>query len=81
MWKRLQRVGKDASKFQFTASYQELEVECTKKWYGDCSHVPYLYFMKKSIKKICKNNYKISAAVVICLALFHENSMKEQFQN
>lgn len=25
-------MGKDASKFQFTASYQELEVECTKKW-------------------------------------------------
>nr|XP_022330026.1 EH domain-binding protein 1-like isoform X4 [Crassostrea virginica] len=32
VWKRLQRVGKDASKFQFTASYQEVEVECTKKW-------------------------------------------------
>ncbi|XP_052058419.1 EH domain-binding protein 1-like isoform X2 [Mytilus californianus] len=32
VWKRLQRVGKSASKFQFTASYQELEVECTKKW-------------------------------------------------
>ncbi|XP_056021424.1 EH domain-binding protein 1-like isoform X8 [Ostrea edulis] len=35
VWKRLQRVGKDASKFQFTASYQELEVECTKKWQPD----------------------------------------------
>ena len=32
VWKRLQRVGKSASKFQFTASYQELVVECTKKW-------------------------------------------------
>ncbi|KAJ8308401.1 hypothetical protein KUTeg_013275 [Tegillarca granosa] len=32
VWKRLQRVGKSASKYQFTASYQELEVECTKKW-------------------------------------------------
>ncbi|XP_041351886.1 EH domain-binding protein 1-like isoform X2 [Gigantopelta aegis] len=32
VWKRLQRVGKSASKFQFTASYQELMVECTKKW-------------------------------------------------
>ncbi|XP_067682796.1 EH domain-binding protein 1-like isoform X2 [Haliotis asinina] len=32
VWKRLQRVGKAASKFQFTASYQELMVECTKKW-------------------------------------------------
>lgn len=33
VWKRLQRVGKNASKFQFVASYQELMVECTKKWY------------------------------------------------
>lgn len=32
VWKRLQRVGKRASKYQFTASYQELSVECTKKW-------------------------------------------------
>ncbi len=32
VWKRLQRVGKRASKFQFTASYQELVVEVTKKW-------------------------------------------------
>ncbi|XP_058871664.1 EH domain-binding protein 1-like protein 1 isoform X9 [Acipenser ruthenus] len=35
VWKRLQRVGKRASKFQFVASYQELVVECTKKWQPD----------------------------------------------
>uniref|UniRef100_A0A8C1X7Z6 EH domain binding protein 1 n=1 Tax=Cyprinus carpio TaxID=7962 RepID=A0A8C1X7Z6_CYPCA len=35
VWKRLQRVGKHASKFQFVASYQELLVECTKKWQPD----------------------------------------------
>ncbi|XP_059376258.1 EH domain-binding protein 1 isoform X4 [Carassius carassius] len=35
VWKRLQRVGKHASKFQFVASYQELVVECTKKWQPD----------------------------------------------
>ncbi|XP_072562375.1 EH domain-binding protein 1-like protein 1 isoform X21 [Paramormyrops kingsleyae] len=35
VWKRLQRVGKKASKFQFVASYQELVVECTKKWQPD----------------------------------------------
>lgn len=33
VWKRLQRVGKKASKFQFVASYQELTLECTKKWW------------------------------------------------
>ncbi|XP_076745443.1 EH domain-binding protein 1-like protein 1 isoform X13 [Maylandia zebra] len=35
VWKRLQRVGKKASKFQFIASYQELVLECTKKWQPD----------------------------------------------
>ncbi|XP_054481850.1 calponin homology domain-containing protein DDB_G0272472 isoform X7 [Anoplopoma fimbria] len=35
VWKRLQRVGKKASKFQFVASYQELVLECTKKWQPD----------------------------------------------
>ncbi|XP_030602253.1 EH domain-binding protein 1 isoform X1 [Archocentrus centrarchus] len=35
VWKRLQRVGKKASKFQFIASYQELVLECSKKWQPD----------------------------------------------
>ncbi|XP_035531313.1 EH domain-binding protein 1-like [Morone saxatilis] len=35
VWKRLQRVGKKASKFQFAASFQELMIECTKKWQPD----------------------------------------------
>ncbi|TNN64259.1 EH domain-binding protein 1 [Liparis tanakae] len=35
VWKRLQRVGKKASKFQFVASYQELVLECSKKWQPD----------------------------------------------
>ncbi|XP_039677919.1 uncharacterized protein ehbp1l1a isoform X4 [Perca fluviatilis] len=35
VWKRLQRVGKKASKFQFAASFQELTIECTKKWQPD----------------------------------------------
>ncbi|XP_059811111.1 EH domain-binding protein 1-like isoform X2 [Hypanus sabinus] len=35
VWKRLQRVNKRAFKFRFVASYQELTVECTKKWQPD----------------------------------------------
>ncbi|XP_059933177.1 EH domain-binding protein 1-like [Gadus macrocephalus] len=35
VWKRLQRVGKKASKFQYAATYQELLVECTHKWQPD----------------------------------------------
>ncbi|XP_032089866.1 EH domain-binding protein 1-like protein 1 isoform X1 [Thamnophis elegans] len=35
VWKRLQRVGKRAAKFRFVACYQELVVECSKKWQPD----------------------------------------------
>ncbi|XP_076130829.1 EH domain-binding protein 1-like protein 1 isoform X2 [Alosa pseudoharengus] len=35
VWKRLQRHGKKATKFQFVTSYQELVLECTKKWQPD----------------------------------------------
>ncbi|XP_051971720.1 EH domain-binding protein 1-like protein 1 isoform X7 [Xyrauchen texanus] len=35
VWKRLQRVGKKATRFQFVASYQEIILECTKKWQPD----------------------------------------------
>ncbi|XP_044304596.1 EH domain-binding protein 1-like protein 1 isoform X2 [Varanus komodoensis] len=35
VWKRLQRVGKRAAKFHFVACYQELVVECSKKWQPD----------------------------------------------
>lgn len=35
VWKRLQRVGKRAAKFQFVACYHELVVECSKKWQPD----------------------------------------------
>ncbi|VEL42072.1 unnamed protein product [Protopolystoma xenopodis] len=32
VWKKLSRVGKKAAKFQFTASFQEVELECTKNY-------------------------------------------------
>ncbi|XP_062850135.1 EH domain-binding protein 1-like protein 1 isoform X1 [Trichomycterus rosablanca] len=35
VWKRLQRVGKRASKFQFVASCHQLTLECTNKWQPD----------------------------------------------
>ncbi|XP_041447492.1 EH domain-binding protein 1-like protein 1 isoform X1 [Xenopus laevis] len=35
VWKRLQRTGKRAARFQFVASYQELKLECTQKWQPD----------------------------------------------
>uniref|UniRef100_A0A3B3T6V5 EH domain-binding protein 1-like protein 1 n=1 Tax=Paramormyrops kingsleyae TaxID=1676925 RepID=A0A3B3T6V5_9TELE len=39
VWKRLQRVGKRASRFQFVVSYEELIIECTQKWQPDSLRV------------------------------------------
>uniref|UniRef100_A0A8C7ZLK4 EH domain-binding protein 1-like protein 1 n=1 Tax=Oryzias sinensis TaxID=183150 RepID=A0A8C7ZLK4_9TELE len=35
VWKRVQRAGKKASKFEFIATFQELLVECSHKWQPD----------------------------------------------
>ncbi|XP_068611716.1 EH domain-binding protein 1-like [Brachionichthys hirsutus] len=35
VWKRLQRAGKRAAKFQFAASFHDLTLECTNKWQPD----------------------------------------------
>ncbi|ESO00784.1 hypothetical protein HELRODRAFT_82686 [Helobdella robusta] len=39
MWKRLQRVGKEACKFQFTVSIQDLIIDCQENWYPLCVYV------------------------------------------
>lgn len=46
VWKRLQRVGKKAAKFQFAASFQELTIECTQKWYAIL--IPYFFIILES---------------------------------
>lgn len=46
VWKRVQRAGKKASKFEFIATFQELLVECSHKWW-----VPTLRFRKDSSRK------------------------------
>lgn len=37
VWKRLQRVNKHAAKFQLVASYRELTIAGSKKWYAALS--------------------------------------------
>lgn len=55
VWKRLQRVGKHASKFQFVASYQELMVECTKKWWvvTACMSCASRYSFPAQLVRVC----------------------------
>lgn len=64
VWKRLQRVGKHASKFQFVASYQELMVECTKKWW-----VPLLFLGGWRGDITCNHNVVISAPWKLCVSV------------
>ncbi|XP_053271564.1 uncharacterized protein ehbp1l1a isoform X1 [Pleuronectes platessa] len=52
VWKRLQRVGKKASKFQFAASFQELMIECTDKWQPDKLRVVWIRRSRRHSTKL-----------------------------
>uniref|UniRef100_A0A8C5HUR0 EH domain-binding protein 1-like protein 1 n=1 Tax=Gouania willdenowi TaxID=441366 RepID=A0A8C5HUR0_GOUWI len=52
VWKRLQRVGKKASKFQFAASFHELVLECTDKWQPDKVRVVWIRRSRRHSTKL-----------------------------
>lgn len=60
VWKRLQRVNKRAAKFQFTASYHDLKVETTTKWYV-------LVFLFLCIQMPIRSNLYINNIILLCL--------------
>ncbi|XP_034062331.1 EH domain-binding protein 1-like protein 1 isoform X21 [Gymnodraco acuticeps] len=89
VWKRLQRVGKKASKFQFVASYQELVLECTKKWQPDKLRVVWTRRNRRMCSKLhswqpgIKNPYRgmvvwpVPENVDISVTLFKEVNADE----
>ncbi|KAM3601872.1 uncharacterized protein V6R79_020367 [Siganus canaliculatus] len=89
VWKRLQRVGKKASKFQFVASYQELTLECTKKWQPDKLRVVWTRRNRRMCSKLhswqpgIKNPYKgmvvwpVPENIDISVTLFKEVNADE----
>ncbi|XP_050934557.1 titin homolog isoform X44 [Lates calcarifer] len=89
VWKRLQRVGKKASKFQFTASYQELVLECTKKWQPDKLRVVWTRRNRRMCSKLhswqpgIKNPYRgmvvwpVPENIDISVTLFKEANAEE----
>ncbi|XP_040906821.1 EH domain-binding protein 1-like protein 1 isoform X6 [Toxotes jaculatrix] len=89
VWKRLQRVGKKASKFQFVASYQELVLECTKKWQPDKLRVVWTRRNRRMCSKLhswqpgIKNPYRgmvvwpVPENIDISVTLFKEASADE----
>ncbi|XP_056450372.1 EH domain-binding protein 1 isoform X3 [Gadus chalcogrammus] len=89
VWKRLQRVGKKASKFQFTASYQELVLEFTKKWQPDKLRVVWTRRNRRMCSKLhswqpgIKNPYRgmvmwpVPENVDISVTLFKEANAEE----
>ncbi|GLD46579.1 EH domain-binding protein 1-like protein 1 isoform X6, partial [Lates japonicus] len=89
VWKRLQRVGKKASKFQFTASYQELVLECTKKWQPDKLRVVWTRRNRRMCSKLhswqpgIKNPYRgmvvwpVPENIDISVTLFKEANADE----
>lgn len=89
VWKRLQRVGKRASKFQFVASFQELTIECTEKWQPDKLRVMWIRRSRRHSTKLhswqpgIKNPYRglviwqIPETLNITVTLFKEPAAEE----
>uniref|UniRef100_A0A7N6BUK0 EH domain binding protein 1 like 1 n=1 Tax=Anabas testudineus TaxID=64144 RepID=A0A7N6BUK0_ANATE len=89
VWKRLQRVGKKASKFQFVASFQELVVECTDKWQPDKLRVVWIRRNRRHSTKLhswqpgIKNPYRgmviwqVPESLDITVTLFKEPTAEE----
>ncbi|XP_032400285.1 uncharacterized protein ehbp1l1a isoform X3 [Etheostoma spectabile] len=89
VWKRLQRVGKKASKFQFAASFQELTIECTKKWQPDKLRVVWIRRNRRNSTKLhtwqpgIKNPYRglvlwqVPESLDITVTLFKEPTAEE----
>ncbi|XP_059382203.1 uncharacterized protein ehbp1l1a isoform X2 [Carassius carassius] len=89
VWKRLQRAGKRASKFQFAASFQELTVECTKKWQPDKLRVVWTRRNRRICSKLhgwqpgIKNPYRgtvvwqVAESVDITVTLFKDPNADE----
>ncbi|KAM7377760.1 hypothetical protein PAMA_014180 [Pampus argenteus] len=89
VWKRLQRVGKKASKFQFAASFQELIIECTDKWQPDKLRVVWIRRNRRHSTKLhswqpgIKNPYRglviwqVPESLDITVTLFKEPTAEE----
>uniref|UniRef100_A0A8D3EFK0 EH domain binding protein 1 like 1 n=1 Tax=Scophthalmus maximus TaxID=52904 RepID=A0A8D3EFK0_SCOMX len=92
VWKRLQRVGKKASKFQFVASFQELVIECTDKWQPDKLRVVWIRRSQRHSTKLhswqpgIKNPYRglvmwqVPESLEITVTLF-KGPTAEEFEN
>ncbi|XP_036967841.1 uncharacterized protein ehbp1l1a isoform X2 [Acanthopagrus latus] len=89
VWKRLQRVGKKAAKFQFAASFQELVIESTKKWQPDKLRVVWIRRNRRHCTKLhswqpgIKNPYRglvvwqAPESLDITVTLFKEPTAEE----
>uniref|UniRef100_A0A8C1H3U1 EH domain binding protein 1 like 1 n=1 Tax=Cyprinus carpio carpio TaxID=630221 RepID=A0A8C1H3U1_CYPCA len=89
VWKRLQRAGKRASKFHFAASFQELTIECTKKWQPDKLRVVWTRRNRRICSKLhgwqpgIKNPYRgtvvwqVPESVDITVTLFKDPNADE----
>ncbi|XP_068569759.1 EH domain-binding protein 1-like protein 1 isoform X3 [Cebidichthys violaceus] len=89
VWKRLQRAGKKASKFQFAASFQELTLECTSKWQPDKLRVSWIRRSRRHSTKLhswqpgIKNPYRglvlwqVPESLDITVTLFKEPTADE----
>ncbi|XP_061620472.1 EH domain-binding protein 1-like protein 1 isoform X15 [Phyllopteryx taeniolatus] len=89
VWKRLQRVGKKASKFHFAASFQQLLLESSSKWQPDKLRVVWIRRSRRHSTKLhswqpgIQNPYRglvlwqVPESLDITVTLFKEPTAEE----
>ncbi|XP_061664170.1 EH domain-binding protein 1-like protein 1 isoform X6 [Syngnathoides biaculeatus] len=89
VWKRLQRVGKKASKFHFAASFQQLLLESSNKWQPDKLRVVWIRRTRRHSTKLhswqpgIQNPYRglvlwqVPESLDITVTLFKEPTAEE----
>ena len=55
VWKRLQRVGKKAAKFNIKTHSHALQIECTPKWQPNKLRIIFSHRERKNISKVKSN--------------------------
>ncbi|XP_037116755.1 EH domain-binding protein 1-like protein 1 isoform X10 [Syngnathus acus] len=89
VWKRLQRVGKRASKFQFAASFSQLVLESSSKWQPDKLRVVWIRRSRRHSTKLhswqpgIQNPYRglvlwqVPESLAVTVTLYKETTAEE----
>lgn len=59
VWRKIQRSNKKAAKFRFIAQFQELSIQCSKKWQPSKVAVAWVHRRRRYITKVRNVQYML----------------------